>query len=105
MSDGMMASLESAKDKVAWLLDKYPDTRDCDKTLYVYYLYFFCGLDGYVGKHVVPQVVTCIKQANTPETVRRVRQKYQEEGHYRGKRWWERQQDKVNVQYNINDLL
>lgn len=64
--------LEDAESKVVWILNKYPHTRDCDTCL----IHKFWKInDKYVGGD--DEVI--LHSLTTPETIRRVRQKIQNE--------------------------
>lgn len=81
----MLNDLIKVKDRVAYLLDKYPACRDCDKKLHAMYLSEFTGL-----KRVVPDtkqrnlLLGVLLNAPTPESITRVRRKLNEQGHYIG---------------------
>lgn len=82
----MINDLKKAKDRVQFLLSKYPATRDCDKTLWLAYLVCYHDLknqlekDGYESfKKLLLSGDTC-----TMESIRRIRQKFQEHGFYVG---------------------
>jgi hypothetical protein len=76
--------LFKVKDKVGYLLNRYPETRDCDATLYCYYLATFHNLNNEIGSYNCRKLLTIIKTAPVPESMRRVRQKFQEEGVFLG---------------------
>ena len=40
---GLFTQMKNAKQKTIWLLTNYPLTRDCDNTLYVYYVLHEAG--------------------------------------------------------------
>jgi len=79
---------EIIKDKVEALLKKYPDTRDSDKILWLVYLNRYYGLkeNMNISKKPYETFKKLILNSRAPkfETIRRVRQKFQEEGNYLG---------------------
>lgn len=102
----MKKSLEKAKDRVEYLLKTYPQTRDCDRVLWLAYLCIFHNLkeeisqNGYRGLyHVVTNPATC-----SMESVRRTRQKFQEAGHYVGTKRAERLKEEMEVRDYINEF-
>lgn len=80
----MLRDLESVKDNVAQILDKYPETRNDDKLLWIAYMVFFCKLQDVLGQEGYQKFKALMLSKNTPmpESIRRVRQKYQEDGLY-----------------------
>lgn len=86
----MIRDLIKVKDKVAYILENHPHTRDCDKSLWLAYLVFFHDAQNVVNHSNDPwySFRDLIKSTDTPtmESVRRVRQKYQEDGQYIGKK-------------------
>jgi uncharacterized protein YcgL (UPF0745 family) len=84
----MIETPKNIKDKVEFLLKNYPSTRDDDKKLWLAYLNLFCDLTDRMNKAKIPSDVFkhVLMDAETPstETIRRVRQKFQEEGFYVG---------------------
>lgn len=95
----MLKDLERVKDKVEYILGKYPETQDSDKLLWIAYLALFHDLKGKLGpsgyfkfKSMLLNPGTC-----TMESVRRVRQKFQEEGKYVGKKRAERMEEEKLV--------
>lgn len=82
----MFKDLVLVKDKVEFILERYPETRDCDKKLWLAYLCIFCDLKDTIGygnylkvKEIILSPKTC-----SMESVRRVRQKFQENKQYVG---------------------
>lgn len=82
----MSEGLETCKDKVGFILSEYVSTRDSDKMLWLAYLVMFHDLKGILGKESYEKLKTLIMSENTPtmESIRRIRQKYQEGGMYAG---------------------
>lgn len=80
----MIKDLVKIKDRVAYVLNKYPSTRDCDKTLWLAYLAIFHQLKDGLGeaKYGVFKSILMSEETPTMESVRRVRQKFQEHGEY-----------------------
>lgn len=69
--------LKTTKERVEWLLQRFPETRNDDFYLYLLYIRYFCPeLSNYIK--FIPYDL--VKKAPRPETIRRVRQKIQEEG-------------------------
>lgn len=64
------------KDKVARVLSQKPETRDNDKLLMLYVWQI-------EGLHLSDSQLEKFKNASSPESIRRMRQKMQEEGQYR----------------------
>lgn len=82
----MISDLKKVKDKVAWILNKYPNTRDSDKLLWIAYLVTYHDLRNQIGDEAYNKMKSIIMDKNTAsmESVRRVRQKLQEDGLYLG---------------------
>ena len=84
----MINQILKVKDAVAYILSKDPETRDCDKLLYLRYLEEFHRIE-FVLKHT-SDPYSALKnllldpEIPSPESVRRVRQKFQEQGRYLG---------------------
>lgn len=77
--DALREKLRTVKDRVEWLMQTYPETRNDDFYLYLLYVrHFEPKLSGYIK--FIP--FNLIKNATRFETVRRVRQKLQEAGLY-----------------------
>ena len=71
--------LRTVKERVEYLLDKYPNTRNSDLYLIILYLRYFTELGKYI-KYIPYDVIK--KYDGITETIRRMRQKIQEEGRY-----------------------
>lgn len=89
------ASLNRTKDIVKSLLCDHPETRDCDKQLILRYMYH-CHkaayrLDDRQGASW-KELKEIFEEMPSFETIRRTRQKIQEEGLYRGERYNQRHQ-------------
>lgn len=82
----MIKDLIAVKDRVAYLLSTYPELRDDDKMLWVAYLVTYHQLRAVIGEEAYGKFKTLLTNRDTPtmESIRRVRQKYQEEGQYVG---------------------
>jgi len=78
--------LDNTKSKVKYLLKEYPALRDCDKKLWIAYLGMFHDLPGKLGEEAYDAFCRLMLEESVPnmESIRRVRQKFQEEGHYLG---------------------
>lgn len=81
------------------ILEAYPEARDSDKLLWLAYLVLYCDLKTILGPKAYDDLKKVIMKDSTPtmETVRRVRQKIQENGHFQGKKRAERMQEAHNV--------
>jgi len=71
--------LRTVKERVEYILEKHPNARNSDLYLIILYLRYFTELGKYI-KYIPYEV---IKQYDgITETIRRMRQKIQEEGRY-----------------------
>jgi len=71
--------LRTVKERVEYILEKHPNARNSDLYLIILYLRYFTELGKYI--RYIPYEV--IKQYDgITETIRRMRQKIQEEGRY-----------------------
>lgn len=69
--------LRQVKDKVSYILENFPETRECDKLLTLYYNWEFCGWHEYIlTKNTL---IAMAQKMIVPEDIRRVRQKLQHE--------------------------
>lgn len=82
----MLKDLKKAKDKVEYILETIPVTRDCDKTLWLVYLAAFHDLKKELGDEAYNKFKSILldKDTCTMESIRRMRQKFQEEGKFQG---------------------
>ena len=71
--------LRTVKERVEYLLDKYPNARNSDLYLIILYLRYFTDLGRYI-KYIPYDVIK--EYDGITETIRRMRQKIQEEGRY-----------------------
>lgn len=78
----MISDLGKVKTKVEYLLDKYPATRDSDKMLWLAYIVIFEGVKSLFNKKQYEEFKKKILNAPTPESLTRVRRKFQEQGLY-----------------------
>lgn len=76
------------KDKIEYLLQRYPSFRDSDKKLFVSYMLHFHGLKELLGNTAYTKLKKALLSSPTPsiETIRRNRQRFQEQGLYVGKK-------------------
>lgn len=83
----MLKDLLTAKSRVKELLEKYEQTRDSDKLLWLAYLCNYHNLKISLGEESYRKLKNIVLNENTPtmESIRRVRQKFQENGLYIGK--------------------
>jgi len=71
--------LKTVKERVEYILEHYPESRNDDFYLYLLYVRLFePRLSGYI--RFIP--LDLVKSATRFETIRRMRQKIQEEGRY-----------------------
>ena len=83
----MFSDMKKVKEKVRHVLEHYPETRDSDKLLWLSYMERFRGLGEVFG---TPEQFVAFKKLmldpDTPqaESIRRVRQKCQEDGLFLG---------------------
>jgi len=100
----MLELIKTVKDKVDRLLEKYPQTRDCDKTLYMAFLWTYTNMREFDGdfasfaKRVTWSDVPC------PESISRARRLIQASGRYQGERRKERLESETEVRANIGAL-
>ena len=103
----MEESLRTIKDKVAFILETYPSTRDSDKYLWLSYLTNFHGLKSVLGNNgdAYADFIQLILDKDTPtmESIRRVRQKLQEKGLYVGENRSERIEESRKVRAWANE--
>jgi hypothetical protein len=81
----MHTSLTSSKERVAFLLENYPSLRDDDKKLWVSYLVMFHNLQDVLTRQPPFESLCNLllkENVSTCETLRRLRQKLQENGSY-----------------------
>ena len=75
----LLEKLKTVKERVEWILQKYPNARNSDLYLTIIYLRKFTELGKYI-KFIPYEVIK--KYDGIFETIRRTRQKIQEEGKY-----------------------
>jgi hypothetical protein len=68
----MLQMMKHTKDKVAAILNEWPETRNCDKKLCVSYWKLVDGI----------QELDQVERATSPEAIRRARQMLNESGRY-----------------------
>ena len=95
----MIKDLVKAKDKVESLLKSYPECQDNDKLLWLAYLVVFHDLRKTLGEeaYVKFRELLLNEDTVTMESIRRVRQKFQEEGKYVGTRRKRRLKEETEV--------
>ena len=95
----MKKDLLKAKDRVEYLLSTYPKTQDCDKRLWLAYLVKFHELDQILGADAYKKFCNILldKDTVTMESVRRVRQKFQEHGKYVGTKRKQKLEEELEV--------
>ena len=75
----LLEKLRTVKERVEYILEKYPNARNSDLYLTILYLRKFTELGRYI-KYIPYEVIK--KYDGIFETIRRTRQKIQEEGKY-----------------------
>jgi hypothetical protein len=99
---GVASELIHIKDKVGNLLEEFPASRDDDKLLWLLYLRRFCNLpdEGWDILHNI------LAKDSTPamESIRRIRQKFQENGNYVGEKRQKRLEESEAVVENLRDF-
>ena len=97
----MIEDIENYKDRVEFLLSKYPECRDDDKKLWVAYLNVYHNLSEAMRSASDPWVAfkDVLYDGDTamPESVRRIRQKFQEAGKYVGEKRKKRLEEAESV--------
>ncbi len=94
----MIKDLIKVKDKVEYLLIKYPTTRDSDKELFLAYFVVFCGLKESLDGEYSSFRKWFLEKTPELESIRRCRQKHQEKTeHLRGKSYKHRNVEKEGV--------
>lgn len=95
----MLDSLKTIKKKVEYILLYHPMTRDSDKILWLSYMNLFHGLREKLGEEAYQQFKAILLDDNTPtmESIRRIRQKFQEDNKYVGENRDERLQESHSV--------
>ena len=83
----MLDDVKTIKERVGVILSKYPMTRDCDKKLWLLYMNEYHNLKEMMTPEGYETFKSLMLNKTTPvmESVRRVRQKYQEDGLFVGK--------------------
>jgi hypothetical protein len=89
------------KGRLAVVLEEYPATRDSDIRLYMYYLVIHHGLKEKIGKENCAKLLATMLEAPPSESIRRMRQKFQEGGEYPGTVRENRNEEKSKV---VNQL-
>jgi hypothetical protein len=100
----MLTAIKLVKDKVRYLLTIYPQTRDCDASLYCSYLINFGDLKQKIGRDNCLHLLDAMKRASPPESIRRIRQKIQEGGELQGTKREKRLDKEDEVRYGINNI-
>jgi hypothetical protein len=100
----MTEGLDNVKNTVEFLLKKYPITRDSDKILWLGFLNIKLDLKARILKcasgeeaYEVFKEVLMDEDTPTMESVRRTRQKFQQEGKYHGESRQERMEESNKV--------
>jgi hypothetical protein len=98
--------MKSIKDKVKFLLDTYPHLRDNDFKLIANYYFYEVGHDDINTMSALDFLeMFATGKLTHSESIRRVRQKIQEDNpHLRGKSYKRRKDDENNTKNNIKNL-
>jgi len=82
----LLKDILRVKDKVESALQKYPETQDDDKLLWLAVMVMFYDLKLSIGEAGYIKLKEWLLKNNVPasESIRRVRQKFQESGQYVG---------------------
>ena len=86
---GISKELKNLKEMVGFCLEKYPETRDSDKKLWITYMTQFQGLAKINNAHSpYMYFIDLFMDEKNPsmESIRRIRQKFQENGQYAGEK-------------------
>jgi hypothetical protein len=77
----MLSQVKSNRDKVKTILEKYPETRNSDKLLWLAYMCFYKELKFIIGEENYVKFRALLLQESTPtfESLTRARRKIQEE--------------------------
>lgn len=85
----MIKDLKKQKEKVEYLLSRYPDLRDSDKKLWVAYLNTFCDLKNKLNSSSDPwdtyRQVIYSRSTPAPESITRLKRRFQADGKYQGR--------------------
>ena len=103
----MFEELVTIKSKVRYILEKHPETRDSDKLLWLAYMCIFHDLKSmFKSEDEYKRFRTLIMNSKSPtfESIRRVRQKYQEAGEFVGKKRADRMDESEVMRTNIRQL-
>jgi hypothetical protein len=101
----MWSKLKKTKDKVKLLLQEYPHLRDSDSRLISSFWYMELGESINNIKAVEMLKLYCEGALSCPESIRRCRQKVQEqEPELRGESYYKRTRLNHEVQYHIKQL-
>lgn len=102
--DNVINTIKKVKDKVKYILQNSEKSRDNDVYLYLTYLYKFHNLGDEIGRDNVRKLFKVMNNSPFPESIRRSRQKIQEDGEYLGTRRLKRMQEEVNVRKEIKNV-
>ena len=105
MENNIFLQMKSAKEKVVWLLKNHPHLRDSDSKLLATFWHNEMNkmASGMTGLDVLRNIAE--GKLTKPESIRRVRQKIQEENpELRGEVWLEKKLISEQVRLQIKDL-
>jgi len=100
----MLDSIKFVKDKVTYTLERSKRARDDDVFLYILILEKFYGLSDKIGFENSKKLLKLMADAPCPESIRRARQRVQEEGHFIGNRKLKRELLENEVRENIKNV-
>ncbi len=98
----MHKTFATVKAKVKDILEHYTNARDNDIILYCIYLNKYHGLKKAIGKENYKKLRQIMIEAPFPESIRRTRQKIQEQGELVGERRSRRMEEADTVRRNIH---
>lgn len=103
----MIKDLKKAKDKVEKILKEHPGTRDSDKLLWLAYLAIYHDLRNKLGPVAYEsfKAILLSDETVTMESIRRMRQKFQEGGNYIGTKRKFKLAEERNVREEIKNLI
>lgn len=82
--------LQKADEIVSHILELYPETRDCDRLLYLAYIAIFFDVKKKLGPENYALIKRVVQEGFHYSSIMRTRQKLQHHGLFRGKKYYER---------------
>ena len=104
----MIKDLKKVKHQVPYVLERVPEARDDDKVLWLAVMVQFYGLRKDINNFLHEPYLAFKgwflgKKIPSMESVRRVRQKVQEKGQFRGTKWRKRHAEEKKVREWVKD--